>query len=211
MGVITQGILGAVSGRIGPVVGGSWKGIAYLRGYQDQVAQPNTALQVAQKQRMSIVVFMAKTILTTIIKPLNDRFAVRMSGYNLFVSRNIEHIDANGVVDFPSLVTAEGTLTGFDTLAATNANGSADVDFTWVDNSGTGTALATDEVYLWCFNSTNDAAGTLSGGVARSAAAATVTLSDVSTTNDDVNCYCAYRKANGFAVSNSEYLLVTSA
>ena len=31
MGKISQGILGGVSGTVGNVVGGSWKGISYLR------------------------------------------------------------------------------------------------------------------------------------------------------------------------------------
>ena len=31
MGIINQGILGGVSGTVGNVVGGSWKGINYLR------------------------------------------------------------------------------------------------------------------------------------------------------------------------------------
>jgi hypothetical protein len=32
MGKINQGILGGFSGKVGSVVGGSWKGISYMRG-----------------------------------------------------------------------------------------------------------------------------------------------------------------------------------
>lgn len=210
MGVINQGILGGVSGRIGPVVGGSWKGISYLRGYQANVAQPNTAAQVAQKTRMATTVNLAKIFLAVVIKPLNDRFAVRMSGYNLFVSRNIEHISSIGTPDFPSLVFSEGTLTGFDTLAGTSVGGSADVDFTWVDNSGTGTAQATDEVYAACVNTTAGTSAQDGGSAVRSDAALTVTFADNNTTADEIECYLAYRTATGFAVSDSEYLQVVS-
>jgi hypothetical protein len=210
MGVIAQGILGAVSGRIGPVVGGSWKGIAYLRGYQPQVAQPNTAAQVAQKTRMATIVLMAQGFLAQIIKPLNDRFAVHMSGYNLFVSRNIGHVDGSGNITFADIVFSQGTLTGFDTLSVTSANGSAAVDFTWVDNSGTGTAQATDEAYLCCINQTSGGLGQNGGTVARSAAADTVTLGSPATTGDDIHCYASFRTANGFAVSDSEYVLETT-
>jgi hypothetical protein len=210
MGVINQGILGSVSGRIGPVVGGSWKGIAYLRGYQANVAQPNTAAQVAQKLRMSTIVATAKQFLAIVIKPLNDRFAVRMSGYNLFVSRNIEHISGAGVVDFPSLVFSEGTLTGFDTLAGTSVGGSADVDFTWVDNSGTGTAQATDEVYAALINATSGETAQDGGSAVRSDAALTVTFDANNTTADEIETYLAFRTSSGFAVSNSEYNQVVS-
>ena len=207
MGVINQGILGSVSGRIGPVVGGSWKGIGYLRGYQATVAQPNTAAQVAQKTRMRVIVEIAKTFLAIVIKPLNDRFAVRMSGYNLFVSRNIEHIDASGNPTFADFVFSEGTLTGFDTLAASSTNGSADVDFTWVDNSGTGTAQATDEVYIACINETAGTNGQVGGSAVRSDAAETVTMTGNNTTGDTIHTYSSYRSANGFSVSDSEYIL----
>lgn len=210
MGVINQGILGGVSGRIGPVVGGSWKGISYLRGYQANVAQPNTAAQVAQKQRMSVIVILAKAFLAIIIKPLNDRFAVRMSGYNLFVSRNIEHVDALGAIDWTSIVFSAGTLTGFDTLAGTSVGGSADVDFTWVDNSGTGTAQATDEVYAALVNATAGTNAQDGGSAVRSDAALTVTFDANNTTADAIETYLAFRTASGFAVSNSEYNQVVS-
>ena len=32
MGTINQGILGGFSGKVGTVIGGSWKGITYMRG-----------------------------------------------------------------------------------------------------------------------------------------------------------------------------------
>ena len=32
MGTIKQGILGGFSGKVGTVVGSSWKGISYMRG-----------------------------------------------------------------------------------------------------------------------------------------------------------------------------------
>jgi hypothetical protein len=206
MGVIQQGILGAVSGRIGPVVGGSWKGIAYLRGYQGTVAQPNTAAQVAQKTRMRAIVEISQLFLAQIIKPLNDRFAVHMSGYNLFVSRNIEFISGTGVPTFASLIFSQGTLTGFDTLAASSTNGDPDVDLTWVDNSGTGTAQATDEVYVAIMNATNQAYGQSGGSATRSDAAVTVTMSANNTSADQLHIYASYRTASGFAVSNSEYV-----
>src|SRR5580765_171544 len=32
MGEIFEGVLGGVSGKVGPVIGGSWRGIKYIRG-----------------------------------------------------------------------------------------------------------------------------------------------------------------------------------
>ena len=37
MGTIKQGILGGFSGKVGTVVGSSWKGISYMRGQAQNV------------------------------------------------------------------------------------------------------------------------------------------------------------------------------
>ena len=42
MGKINQGILGGVSGQVGNVIGGTWKGIDYLRIKPSSVANPKT-------------------------------------------------------------------------------------------------------------------------------------------------------------------------
>jgi hypothetical protein len=40
MGKINQGILGGFSGKVGNVVGGSWKGIEYMRVIPASIANP---------------------------------------------------------------------------------------------------------------------------------------------------------------------------
>lgn len=49
MGTIKQGILGGFSGKVGTVIGSSWKGIAYMRGRAQSIKNPKTEAQ--QKQR----------------------------------------------------------------------------------------------------------------------------------------------------------------
>jgi hypothetical protein len=202
MGIIAQGILGAISGRVGPVVGGSWKGIAYLRGYQPQVAQPNTAAQVAQKSKMRGAVDLAKSLLTQIIKPLNDRWAVRMSGYNLWVSRNIEAFSSLGVPDPLELIMSEGSLTPTLIDFVTVTDGSTTIKVDWTDNTGTGTALATDEAYIVAFNQTANDFAFSSGLVARSESNAIFDFTERVTAGDSIYTYLSMRSANGFNVSN---------
>jgi len=210
MGIILQGILGPISGRVGPVVGGSWKGIGYLRTLPPSVAQPNTAAQQAQKTKMSNAVSVAKQFLAQIIKPLNDRFAVKMSGYNLWISRNSQEFATLPPAVPQNIVFSEGTLTGFDTLAGSSITPTSSVDYTWIDNSGTGTATATDEVYAAVMNNTTGAFGQDGGSVARAAGALSITMSEPVALGDKLDGYLAFRTANGFAVSNSEYIQVTA-
>ena len=48
MGKIRQGILGGFNGTVGTVVGGSWKGTAYMRGKAQSIKNPRTKKQMAQ-------------------------------------------------------------------------------------------------------------------------------------------------------------------
>ena len=42
MGTIKQGILGGLNGKVGTVIGSSWKGITYMRGRAQHVNNPRT-------------------------------------------------------------------------------------------------------------------------------------------------------------------------
>jgi len=54
MGKISQGILGGLSGKVGNVIGGNWKGIDYLRIKPSSVANPRTEGQVNQRNKFTI-------------------------------------------------------------------------------------------------------------------------------------------------------------
>ena len=92
MAIIKQGILGGFSGKIGNIVGSSWKGIAIMKTKPLSVANPKTAAQVAQRTAFSESVTIATQILADVIKPLWDRFSERKSGYNGFIQYNIGNI-----------------------------------------------------------------------------------------------------------------------
>ena len=90
MAIIKRGILGGFSNKIGNVVGTSWKGIAVMRALPQSVHNPRTGLQTRQRQKFSIMSKLGSGLLDSVIKPYWDPKAVRMSGYNLFVSENLK-------------------------------------------------------------------------------------------------------------------------
>ena len=96
MGIIRQGILGGFSGKVANVVGSSWKGIAIVKSLPLSVANPRTAAQVGQREKMAACVEALKPILSEVIKPLNDRFAGQMSGYNYSLQESIKAFNAAG-------------------------------------------------------------------------------------------------------------------
>lgn len=88
MGVIKRGILGGFSGKVANVVGSSWKGIATMRALPLSVANPNTQAQQKVRGRFSHLAHLGSELLASIIKPMWDRHAQHMSGYNAFIQAN---------------------------------------------------------------------------------------------------------------------------
>lgn len=139
MGVILQGILGGFSGKVGPVVGGKWKDIDYMRGYVIP-ANPNTAGQQAVRTKFAQLVATARLLLAGILQPYWDPFHTNMSGFNAWISENYAPSSSTGVLD-SSAVMAKGTLTPQLIDSATYATPNVSID--WTENE-TGNALATD-------------------------------------------------------------------
>lgn len=158
MATIKQGILGAFSGKVAGVVGSSWKGIPVMKSLPPSVANPKTAKQIEQRSRMSACTAFSQSILADVVKPLNDRFASRMSGFNAFTSRNIAAFEG-GTLSKPEdlKISPQGNKAQLiDAIAAeakiTKKN--AAVSLSWSSDAGTGKALATDKPYCVVYNRT---------------------------------------------------------
>ena len=75
MAIIKQGILGGFSGKIGNVVGGSWKGINYMR-VLTKPSNPNSEKQVNQRTKF--------TTALSFLQPITPFLRV---GYKLFTAK----------------------------------------------------------------------------------------------------------------------------
>jgi hypothetical protein len=148
MGKIRQGILGGVSGKIANVVGGSWKGINYLRSLPVSVANPRTTPQVAQRGKLAGAVKVSKPILGAWIKPLFDRFAIQQSGYNVWVSENIENMDRDGYLDASTLIMAKGSMAPVPQVTADYTPSSGEMFVNWSSALPDNLSAATDQIYI---------------------------------------------------------------
>lgn len=110
MGKIKQGILGGFSGKVGSVVGTSWKGRAVMKAMPLSVANPRTAGQVQQRTKMSGLVAAARLVLGGTIALLDNPFSGSISGYNRFVKRNMAYISNLGALSPYSVKLSEGVL-----------------------------------------------------------------------------------------------------
>ena len=206
MGQIKQGILGPVSGTVGPVVGGTWKGIAYLRGKATSYADAQTDAQLTQRQKFAVI--------SRFLQPMSEflqmtfkAYAIAKTGINAAFSYNIKNALTgtypNIAVDYPNALVAKGNLpSALNQVASSTVAGT--VKFDWEDNSGEVGASALDKTLLVVYNPTQNQAVTVNQLAERGDGTQTVTVPD-SFSGDLCECWMAFISADGQTVSNSAF------
>lgn len=207
MGKIKQGILGGFSGKVAGVIGSSWKGIAVMKAMPLSVANPQTAAQVAQRSLFSNCSKFAVLILAEIIKPLWDRFAIKMSGYNEFIKTNIDLFAAQYASPAASLIIGKGKMasTPITTIGQNMASNFLEVN--WVNDAGSGYKLATDIVYAVGVNQDEEVVGMSDGTVTRVDELINIPMGDDRTIGDVLHAYLCFKRADGTIVSDTSYKL----
>jgi hypothetical protein len=149
MAKIPAGILGRVSGKVGDIVGASWKGIAYIRQYVIP-ANPNTAAQQVERTAFSDLVSLAKTLLGSILQVYWDPFLKSNSGWAHFIGLNRKLYTTPD--DYSTVHIAEGILEATPIVAAGLA-GSL-VTIAW-SATALGNGSATDPAILFVYDEVN--------------------------------------------------------
>lgn len=106
MGKIKKGILGGFSGKTGTVVGGSWKGIDYMRSLATSVANPKTSAQVTVRSNFSTLVSIMSGA-NSILKASNWNDAKKQSAFNAGVRINYDNAIVDDVIDMERLTFGE--------------------------------------------------------------------------------------------------------
>lgn len=114
MAKFINGANGTFSGKVGSVIGASWRGIHYLRGLAKKSKVPPTEAQVAQRLRFGLV--------TRFLSPLQGIISVgfrhirRLTAaqFSMAVKRNIEQAVIGSAPDFeldyPAITLSDGGL-----------------------------------------------------------------------------------------------------
>ena len=202
MGKFYNGVLGTMTGKVGGVVGRTWKGINTVAAYQPNVSNPRTNLQVAQRGKMAAITVFASQINTSIIKPLWDRFAKGMSGYNAFIQNNIPFVSDLGVIDLSKLEISKGKMVAPVILDAGCHDDGWDIQ--WDPAIADSYSMSTDKAYILI--TTGDAKKvTISAGIVQRSEGHIMIPSDISP-DDDGYVYLAFKRADGTIVSNTARL-----
>jgi len=153
MGTINKGILGGFSGKVGSVVGGSWKGIDYMRSKGNRTNFTATDKQLAQQLKFALMMHFLQPMAGLLSISFRD-FAVKMTGINSAFAYNIKNC-ITGVypsfgIDYSLVLVSRGDLPNALAPVVTSGAGSL-LTFSWTDNSGVGSAKATDQAILVAF------------------------------------------------------------
>jgi hypothetical protein len=153
MGKLLQGANGPFSGKVGTVVGYMWKGVPVIRAKPVRRKKPFSEKELNQQARFALM----NEFLIPVKDLLNISFAhlaFRMTGFNKGFSYNVKTairgFSPHLSIDYPTVLLSRGDLTKAES-ATVAVQSPAELQFTWTDNSGTGKALKSDQVFIAVF------------------------------------------------------------
>ncbi|MDR6966127.1 hypothetical protein J2X31_000120 [Flavobacterium arsenatis] len=157
MGTYNKGILGAFSGKVGPVVGANWRGKDVLRSLPKKSKKEPTEVQLRQRQKFAFV-----TAFLTPLTPMMGRYFGQKSGdrskRNMAMSYHMkEAVTYNGAeweMVYPKVQISKGELLGVAVPVATAEAGGI-IRLEWKNNSGQATAKADDELVAVVYDPLN--------------------------------------------------------
>lgn len=206
MGTIKQGILGGFSGKVGTVVGSSWKGLSYMRGQAQSVKNPRTAKQMAQRDKFALALSFIRPI-QSFIKVGFKTYAVHQSEFNAAMSYTLKNAIKGTypsfTIDFAQAMVSRGSLA--KPLNIQKQNNDNEIAVSWQDNSGTANALDTDFAMIMAYNADKQEAVYDMTSTCRGDEGSSLRYPS-DWVGDTVHVYLAFVSEDGTLVSDSEYV-----
>jgi Family of unknown function (DUF6266) len=153
MATYNNGILGEFSGKIGNVVGSSWKGIPVIR---SKPVRKKTGSSVLQEQQRARFLLMSRFLrpLTDLLNQTFKKSAVGMSCFNKAFSENKKAIagDYPAIgIDFPRIVLSNGKLPLGEPPTITSPE-AGKLLLTWKTGDGINLHLTTGSAFIAAYN-----------------------------------------------------------
>ena len=206
MGTYNKGILGAFSGKVGPVVGASWRGKEVMRSLPKKGNKVPTATQLLQRQKFAMV----QTFLSG-INPVVKRYYGSNSGLKTRGNNAMSYLMREALVftdpdfewDYSKVLISRGDLIGFDEASLDVSAG--EINVMWTDNSGQGEALDTDQLVLLVFDPESKAVVYSLAAGERADEAATLAMPS-NLQGADIEVWATFVSADEKLVATSLYL-----
>jgi hypothetical protein len=152
MGKIKTGILGGFQGKVGTVIGSTWRGESIMRALPKTAAKAPTESQRIQRLKFKAVSEFLNPLRTTLSTYFGNDTGVK-SKYNMATSYHItnavEITEQGTQILYPRVLVAKGTLFGFQNLTTTPSE--TVITLNWEDNTVFGNAKAEDTVNVVCY------------------------------------------------------------
>ena len=150
MGKIKTGILGGFQGKVGTVIGSTWRGESIMRALPKTAAKAPTESQRIQRLKFKAVSEFLNPLRSTLSTYFGNDTGVK-SKYNMATSYHItnavEITEQGTQILYPRV--AKGTLFGFQNLTTTQSE--TVITLNWEDNTVFGNAKAEDTVNVVCY------------------------------------------------------------
>ena len=206
MGKIRQGILGGFNGTVGTVVGGSWKGTAYMRGKAQSIKNPRTEKQMAQRIKFGIAQKFLK-VMTGYLQTGYRNYTQHQTATNAAMSHTVRNCIVGKYPTFgidPSKVqVSSGSLMPGRFCTVKVANNVA--TFAWEDNSDESHASVDDFAMPLIYNFTKREAIFTTEEASRVDCKVTLKL-PADWDGDMLSCYIGFASVQNNGVSNSVYV-----
>lgn len=205
MGIISKGILGGFSGTVGTVIGGTWKGIPYMRSQPAKRNSSSTPGQLEQQAKFATAMKFVNTMSGLLMVSFRN-YAIKMTGINSAFAYTLKNaltgVYPNYTIDYARVLVSRGDLPNVLTPNAIAAAGSL-ITWSWTDNSGVGIAKPTDKAILAVYCAAMNLCIYTTGGAARSAVTDTIDVAPFS--GKLVETYIGFISDDGKNVATSLY------
>lgn len=150
MARLKSGILDGFSGKVGKVVGGTWRGVDYMRSVGSKRSNAKTANQEQQQAKFKVASEFSTSMSDLFTLGFKD-YAVRMTGRNygqsLILTNAIEGTNPDFKIAYDRVLVSKGSLPNIEGPAASSPKESI-LQITWSGTEENGKEKPTDVAIL---------------------------------------------------------------
>lgn len=157
MGTYNKGILGAFYGKVGTVVGSTWRGKDVMRSLPRKSKREATLLQKMQRDKFSLAASFLMPISTIVNRYFGTRNSLKTQknqAMSYLLKEAVMHNGTDAYWDFSKILISRGDLIGLSNLTAV-ADSNQEVTVSWTDNSDQGNAQLSDQVLAVVYEETS--------------------------------------------------------
>lgn len=206
MGRIKKGILGGFSGKVGTVVGASWKGIDYMRSLPKLSNKPATPAQLGQRWKLSLFRGFL-LVIPNLVEKLYQNYD-KYTAMNAALSYNMKEATRGTSPDFeihfPNFLYSMGVLQGAGSVKAVSLE-PASVNFSWSNDFFAPLCAASDEVVIIVYSPVAKEFAFLENAGTRQDQGAKIIVPQ-SFSGNTAHCYLSLYSADKNLASTNQYL-----